>query len=546
MNFRLELRQGWRFTHRWLGLFCLVVLLIVSCGPRPASAPSNSPRGSERITLGTTAKIRTIDPADAYELFPGALLYNLGERLYTYDLETTTLKPQLATALPQVSEDGLTYRIPLRQGVFFHDGSLFNAEAMVFSLRRFMENGGQPAFLLAEPIAKVTASAEYELTITLKQPFAALPALLTFFGACAVSPKAYDIGSGQFKPQAFVGTGPYQLMEYGSDSIRMDAFTRYWGEKPANSGIDVQFLSTPANLFNQFQTGGIDVAYQGLEVDQIQRLEKEASALGWQAIATPGNAVTYMVLNVKQEPLNQVEIRQAIALLIDRLLINERVFQGQAEPLYSLIPNTFEVARPVFQSAYGEGNPAQARRLLTEAGYSAQNPLTLDLWYPSNYVPRRLIAGLLQALVKERSQGILKFKLHGVESTVGNHSLSKGIYPAYLLNWYPDFFDPDTYIQPFLSCTQGSAQTGCQQGANQSQGSFYYNSEVNQLVEQQRQTPDPQAREKLLIQLQEKAAADVPYIPLVQQKEYAFSGQGIDGVKITQTQQFPLWTIRKS
>lgn len=177
-------------THKGLVLFCLVVLLIVSCGLRPSSAPNNSSRGSERITLGTTAKIRTIDPADAYELFPGALLYNLGERLYTYDLETTTLKPQLATALPQVSEDGLTYWIPLRQGVLFHDGSPFNAEAMVFSLQRFMENGGQPAFLLAEPIAKVTASAEYELTITLKQPFAALPALLTFFWSLCGFPKS--------------------------------------------------------------------------------------------------------------------------------------------------------------------------------------------------------------------------------------------------------------------------------------------------------------------------------------------------------------------
>ncbi|WP_299484662.1 ABC transporter substrate-binding protein [Acaryochloris sp. IP29b_bin.137] len=534
-------RQHRPLPYRWISLFCVVVLLVLSCSPR--NLPT---RATDRITLGSTAKIRTIDPADAYELFPATLLYNMGERLYTYDLETTTLTPQLATALPDISEDGLTYTMPLREGVLFHDGTPFNAEAMAFSLQRFIQNGGQPSFLLSEPIADIKATGDYELTITLKQPFAALPALLTFFGACAVSPQAYTIGPGQFKPKSFVGTGPYRLVEYGSDFIRMDVFEQYWGEKPANQGINLQLLSTPANLFNQFRTGAIDVGYQGLETDQIQQLQTESEKTGWQVIEAQGNAVTHMVLNVKQPPLDQVEIRRAIALLIDRPLIRERVYQGQAEPLYSLIPSTFQEAQPVFQTQYGDGNVAQARQLLTQAGYSAQKPLTLDLWYPSNYVARRLVANLMKAFVEERSQGILKLKLNGVESTVGNNSLSKGIYPAYLVNWYPDFFDPDTYIQPFLSCAKGDEQTGCQEGASQSLGSFYFNREINELIEQQRQTQDVQERQQVLAKIQAQLAIDIPYIPLIQRKEYAFSGPDIDGVQITKTQQFPLWTIRKS
>ncbi|KAI9133795.1 ABC transporter substrate-binding protein [Acaryochloris sp. CCMEE 5410] len=530
--------------RKWIGLFCLVVFLVISCSPRPSDAPSNA--GDGRIILGSTAKIRTIDPADAYELFPATLLYNMGETLYTYDLDNTTLKPQLATALPTVSEDGLQYTIPLREGVLFHDGTPFNAEAMAFSLRRFMENGGQPSFLLAEPIAGVKASGDYELQITLNQPFAALPALLTFFGACAISPQAYTIGPGAFKPKSFVGTGPYQLVDYKSDFIRLDVFDQYWGEKPANQGINLQLLSTPANLFNQFQTGAIDVGYQGLETEQIQRLQTDASAAGWQVIEAKGNAVTHMVLNVKQKPLDQPTVRRAIALLVDRPLIKERVYQGQAEPLYSLIPSTFDAARPVFQDKYGDGDAAQARQLLISAGFSAQKPLTLDLWYPSNYVARRLTANLMKAIVEERSQGILKLKLEGVESTVGNNSLSKGIYPAYLVNWYPDFFDPDTYIQPFLSCSKGTEQNGCEDGASRSLGSFYYNAKVNQLIEQQRQTQDSQERQTFLTQIQEILAEDIPYVPLIQRKEYAFSGKGVEGVQITKTQQFPLWTIRKS
>jgi peptide/nickel transport system substrate-binding protein len=123
------------------GLFGLCWLLAVGCG---RSTPPGGGTGSDRVVIGTTAKIRTLDPADAYEIFSGNLLYNLGDRLYTYEQGTSNLKPQLATALPTISADGLTYTIPLRKGVKFHDGTLFNAKAMAFSLQRFIENSGQP------------------------------------------------------------------------------------------------------------------------------------------------------------------------------------------------------------------------------------------------------------------------------------------------------------------------------------------------------------------------------------------------------------------
>lgn len=90
---------------------------------------------SDRIVVGTAARLRTLDPADAYELLSGALLYALGDRLYTTRPDSVEIVPQLATALPEISPDGLTYRIPLRQDVRFHDGSPFNAAAMAFSLQ---------------------------------------------------------------------------------------------------------------------------------------------------------------------------------------------------------------------------------------------------------------------------------------------------------------------------------------------------------------------------------------------------------------------------
>ena len=208
-----------------------VVMLALTWGVLTSCQPKVGPR--DQITVGTTAKVSTIDPADAYSSFAGILLYNLGDRLYTYKPGTSDLVPQLATAMPRISADGLTYTIGLRSGVMFHDGERFDAQAMVFSLERFIKSKGAPSCLLGDAIESIRASGSSELTIKLKKPFTAFPALLAFSGACAVSPKVYSIKEGEFRAKEFVGTGPYRLATFGVDRIRLEPFKGYWGEKSA-------------------------------------------------------------------------------------------------------------------------------------------------------------------------------------------------------------------------------------------------------------------------------------------------------------------------
>jgi peptide/nickel transport system substrate-binding protein len=223
------LLKPWGGIRKFLCLFSLCLLLVVSCGnpQQTGTSPSDvNSTGNGRITVGTTQKPRTLDPADAYELASLGLVYNMSDRLYTYEPGSTEIKPQLATALPQISQDGLTYTIPLRQKVVFHDGTPFNAEAMAFSLKRFLQNKGKPSFLLADVVESVKATGEYELNIKLKKAFAAFPSLLAFSGVCPVSPKVYEIGEGKFKPNIFVGTGPYKLANFGTDSVQFDVFDK--------------------------------------------------------------------------------------------------------------------------------------------------------------------------------------------------------------------------------------------------------------------------------------------------------------------------------
>ncbi|MEM8809360.1 MAG: ABC transporter substrate-binding protein [Cyanobacteria bacterium P01_G01_bin.38] len=535
---------------KFLGLFSLCFLLAVGCGQgqQTDTAPTSGAEGGDtggRVSVGTTLSARTLDPADAYEIFPGILLYNLGDRLYTYSPGTTELAPQLATELPTVSDDGLTYTIPMRDGVTLHDGTPFTAEVMAFSIQRFMENGGRPAFLLSEKIQSVEATGDLELTIQLKQPFAAFTSLLTFWGVTPVSPDAYTIGESEFKPDEFLGSGPYKLASFTSDVIKLDVNEDYWGEAPGNQGIDIQVFTSPANLYNSFRSGDLDVAYQTLDPDQIAALEREAGSNNWQVIEAGSTVVNYMSLNQKIAPFDDLNVRKAVASMVDRKLISDRAFQGQAEPLYSLIPKSFEVYEPVFETVYGDGDYEKAKEYLSEAGITESNPLTFEIWYPSASTTRSVVANTLKEAIETNLPGLVNVEVSTAEAATLWGNVEEGVYPSVLANWYPDYFDPDNFVQPFLSCEQGSAEKLCEQGATQGNGSFYYSDKANDLLSKQSAELDETARNGFFKDLQQVMIDDVPYIPLWQNKDYVFAQDGIGGVAIEPNQQFLLWQIEK-
>ncbi|MEO0947283.1 MAG: ABC transporter substrate-binding protein [Cyanobacteria bacterium J06641_5] len=545
MNALLKLIPARRSLWRHVGLFCLCLLLTVSCGSPSTNINEPPPEsGAEgRVSIGTTLKPRTLDPADAYEVSSLGIIYNMGDRLYTYPLGSTELEPQLATELPTIGDDGLTYTIPLRQGVTFHDGAVFDAEAMAFSLQRFIDNGGKPSFLLSDVVESIEATNDYELTIRLQQPFAAFPALLAFQGACAVSPRAYKAGAGQFSPNTFVGTGPYRLTEFSSDTVRLDVNEDYWGTPPANRGIDLQiYAGNSANLFNAFRTGAVDIAYQTFDPNQIASLLEGAQNDEWQEIAAPGTSTSYMVLNVRQPPLDQKPIRQALAAVIDREAAIARALQGQAEPIYSLVPTSFSAYEPAFER-YNEGGTAAAKRLLEEAGVTPENPVELELWYPSGSPVRSQVATFLQAIASRDLEGLVAIEPKSVEAGTAFKNLSEGVYQSFLVDWYPDFLDADNYIHPFLSCDDGLPEEGCNKGGAQTQGSFYYSAKANELIDRQREVQDPEFRREIFAEIQTLLAEDVPYIPLWQSKDYAFARNGLVGANINPSQSMIYSTI---
>ncbi|MDX1977689.1 MAG: ABC transporter substrate-binding protein [Pseudanabaenaceae cyanobacterium bins.68] len=514
-----------------------ILLVLVICGCTPIAKTSN------RISLGTTATIRTLDPADNTAFFASNILFNTTETLYTYAPGTTNLVPLLAQALPQVSGDGLTYRIQLRQGIKFHDQTNFDAIAMAFSLRRFMNAGGAPAYILKDAIAAVKANSATELEIKLKQPLQFFPKLLAYTGTGAISPKAYG---QKFLPNQIIGTGAYRLQEYSPGKIlRLEPFADYWAEPPRNSGIDIQFFSSSANLLNGFKTGSVDVAFQTLSPNQIRNLIENASSKGWQVTSGQSATILYMSLNLRQPPLNHPLVRQAIAAALDRRLLQQRVFQNQRLPIYSLIPQIFPAYRPSFQQKYGDGNSQLAQKLLQQAGYSPEHPAKLTIWYSPNYGGNGdLVASTLKAVLERNGGKALVVEIAKVNQTTANAFIDRGVYPIFLFDWVPDILDPDNFLDPFLTCAKGD-EKGCTAGSSHFQGSFYFNPKINQLIAAQRREPNSWQREQLLTRIQQIVAEDVPFIPLWQNQEYVFSSPKITGARLEPNQQLNYRLLRK-
>ncbi|NEQ55027.1 MAG: peptide ABC transporter substrate-binding protein, partial [Leptolyngbya sp. SIO3F4] len=373
----------------------------------------------------------------------------------------------------------------------------------------------------------------------------AFTALLTFWGVTPVPPSTYTIGNSQFKPEEFIGSGPYKLASFSSDVIKLDANPDYWGEAPDNQGIDIQIFTSPANLYNTFRSGGLDVAYQTLDPDQIAALEREADKGGWNVVEAGSTVVNYMSLNQKIKPFDDLNVRKAVAAMIDRNLINDRAFKGQAEPLYSLIPKSFDVYSPVFETTYGDGDYEKAKAFLQDAGITEANPLEFEIWYPTSSTTRSVVANTLKEAIETNLAGLVNVQVSTAESATLWENVENGIYPSVLANWYPDYFDPDNFVQPFLSCNEGSADNLCEKGATQGNGSFYYSVKTNDLLDKQSAELDEAVRDGLFKDLQQTMVDDVPYIPLWQNKDYVFAASEVAGVAIEPNQQFLLWQISK-
>ena len=385
--------------------------MVIGLGFSQLACQHHSP--SDRITVASAGRIASLDPAQASTYGTLQLLNALGDTLYKRDTDGT-LRPQLASQPPQLSDGGLTVTIPLRRDVLFHDGSRFDAEAMAFSLRRFLRIGTQ-SYVVGDRIRTIETPQPYVLRLRLNRPSSSLESLLTSQYLTPISPKAYVNHQDSFLNDNFVGTGPYRLSNYSATQQRLVPFRRYWGPPPENGGLDLINLSNSTALFGALRSGEVDVLLSdSLDEDQRLALDRRAEQGLLQASAGPALQIGYVTLLSNHPPLQQPLVRQGLAHSLDRDLISARVSHHQRKPLRSLVPPSLRGGQPEPWPVY---NPERARTLLSKAGYCQGKHLTVPFTYRSNVPSDRLMALTWQAQLNRDLADCIVLQLEGVEST---------------------------------------------------------------------------------------------------------------------------------
>ncbi len=427
-----------------------------------------APPPSTRITVASAGRISSLDPAQASTLSATQLISALGDSLYRLKSDGS-LEPRLAASAPVLSDGGRTVTIPLRTDVRFHDGTPFNAAAMAFSLRRFL-NIGTLSYVVGDRIASVEEADAHTLRLRLNRPSTSLRGLLTSINLTPISPKAYSSHQDRFLHDRFVGTGPYKLTRFSEHQQRLEPFAQYWGEAPRNNGLDLITLSNSTALYGALRSGEVDLLLSAsIDEDQRHTLHQQAIAGDLHESVGPAMEIGYITLLSNQDPFQDPNLRRALAVSLNRTEISERVSYGLRRPLRALVPPSLPGGA---LASWPKHNPNQARELLRAAGYCNGRPLRFPLTFRSNVPADKLLALTWQAQVQRDLPDCLVLELDGVESTTIYRQLGEGAFKAVMLDWRGSYPDPEAYLTPLLSCTSVQGDN-CVDGEAAISGSFW-------------------------------------------------------------------------
>ena len=328
---------------------------------------------NQRIIIASAGKIRSIDPAQANTFQALQVISGIGDTLYDLD-PNGLLTPRLASDQPEIKDNGLTISIPLREGVFFHDGTIFNSKAMAFTLERFIEIGSLN-YILGGKIRKIETPNPYLIELKLYKPSSSITKILTSKNLTPLSPTAYSKHKDRFLNNKFIGTGPYKLKSFLPQHQRLEKFQKYWDIGAKNKGIDIVYLSNSTSLFSAIISGEVDVLLSS-SIDENQKSFLRNQTKKGLLNEGMGNAleIGYITLKSNSEPLRNKTVRQAINHSLNRELITKRVTYGLREPLLSLVP---PYLRQETIGPWPTYSPDRARYLFKQSGYCLNKKLVL-------------------------------------------------------------------------------------------------------------------------------------------------------------------------
>jgi peptide/nickel transport system substrate-binding protein len=477
----------------------------------------SSKKNSERITVASSGKIESLDPARANTLKAIQLINSLGDTLYELNSKGELI-PELASGMPIISKDRLQIIINLRKNVFFHDGTSFNSNAIKFTFDRFKRIGTMN-YILGNKIKSIETPSEYTVIINLNKPSSSLNGLLTSVNLTPISPTFYKEYSDKFLNQKFVGTGKYVLASFSNEVQIINPNLNYWGEKPLNKGINFVGYSNSSSLFGALKSKQIDVLLSN-SIDDSQRnsLKSLSKNKKFKEGNSPFTELSFISLKTSSYPFNNLNLRLALAKSLNRKLISEKVSYGLRKPSRSIIPPIFKKDN---QGLWPKYDYLESRKLLQKENYCNGNILKIPLTYRSNVPADKLIALTWQDEIKKSLKDCIELELNGVESTTVYKNLSLGIYTAVILDWTGAYSDPEAYLTPLLSCNQ-IVDGICKKGESVYSGSFWGSNKVENLFLESEKISGNKRLNKL-VEIEKIAADSIPYIPIWISSQKAWS-----------------------
>ena len=449
-----------------------------------------------------------LDPATITDGESARVTEQLFDTLVMFNGSSTELRPALARSW-DISPDGLTYFFNLREGVRFHDGTPLDASAVKWNFDRWMdpENRWHKEALaggvtfeyyedyagFSDVIRNVDAVDTNTIQVNLKSPQGPFMLNLALFAFGIISPSSANVGFDALSRNP-VGTGAFKFVEWvPGDRIVLEKNTNFWGEASSLDRVVVRTIPDNAARFLALRASTIDMM-EGANPEDVPNARRDRTL---SVILRPSMNVAYINMNLTQKPWDDLKVRQAVSMAINRPAIVEALYGGTGTVASQLIPPSLLGWNPEVRGP--QYNPDRAKQLLSEAGYP--NGFTTDFWYmpvsrPYYPNPQSVAEAFASDLGKVGIRVSLKTEDWG--TYLADRNALK--FPIWMLGWTGDNGDTDNFLFTFFG--------------NHRQDNSWDNAQVRALLRQGQQSADVAEREFVYKQVNAIIEQELPRIPI--------------------------------
>lgn len=468
------------------------------------------------IDFALGAPVLTLDPGVAAGTQAQTVRMQIMETMVQLNAETSEVEPLLAESW-EVEDDNLTWTFHLRDGVTFHDGSPLTAADVVASISRIIDpDSGMGRANDLRDIQTIEALDDSTVRIVTAAPSGTLLRALALDSASVLTAASIeefgaDIG---WHP---VGTGPFKYESHVAEqSIALVRNDNYWGEIVAAEGVNFVTVPEAATRLTMLETGEADIIIDvpGFEVERLRSMD------GIALIERSNTRLGHLGINMSKPPFDDVRVRHALNLAVDREAIVAGVLRGIGVPADSIIASTVAGYVPQNQYSY---DPEKAKALLAEAGYP--DGFSTTLWTPQGryYMDRETVVAIqaqLKAIGIDAQVEVIDWSTY---LTLVREPVDVNKSQLYWLGWETGTADIQIILDTVFDSTRQPPH-----GWNTM---FYANEKVDELRLAIAQEVDNGKRMEMAAEVQSLIMSDAPWVPLysyVQATAYSTQLSGIE------------------